>query len=123
MDKITVWKPFPSTIMVIFVVFSLGLQGGLLAQNQERYAIPQKLNPNQLWVSSVPIGLDTKIHKGSEEVLKGQTPITLELEPGRYSIAVIGNKAIGTFEQFFGIISDRPKDRPKGDLIALKKKE
>ncbi len=123
MSRITIWEMSFPTIIVVFVVSSLGLQGGLFAQNQERCGTPQNLKPDQLWVSSVPIGLDIEINKGSEKILKNKTPIIVKLEPGRYSIRVIGDKAIGTFERTFGIISDRPKDQPKGDLIALEKKE
>jgi hypothetical protein len=119
------------TILFIAIGFGINLsnvttflQREVFAQSQGRYGIPEDLKPSQLWVSSVPVGLDVEIYKGSKEIfLKGQTPITVELEPGRYVIEVIGNRARGTFERSFGIISDRPKDRPNGDVIAREKKE
>lgn len=89
----------PGRISTLFI--SLGAMGllvvALWAAAQRRavskYAIPT-LGPDQLWISSVPVGLPVYVSESIEAKISdknfvGRTPTVVELEPGRRVVTVM----------------------------------
>lgn len=66
----------------------------------EALSITEMLKPNQLWISSIPVGLEFNITRdssskkgsGSVEVFKGKTPMVVDLEPGVYHTKVFSTQ-------------------------------
>jgi len=82
------------SLVILFVIIAFGgiLKGALAGENEKNVRMPDNLRPNQIWVSSVPVGLNFSVISGSRTIRKGRTPLMIELDPGLYTIRVEGNR-------------------------------
>jgi hypothetical protein len=88
------------TLFTIFAPVDVAAQKKKIKQQAtkqpEAPGITETLKPNQLWISSIPAGLEFKITRdssmkkdtGSTRVIKGKTPMVVDLEPGMYHAQV-----------------------------------
>jgi hypothetical protein len=107
------WSTLVLSIFLIAVFAAFLKPIDVMAQKkktkkQQIASISETLKPNQVWISSIPVGLECAVYKdtsskgkgqdqskkdtGSVEIAKGTTPMIIDLEPGLYHAQCIGNQ-------------------------------